>query len=101
MRINVCVFERQHLCRKLFLGLFLTFCYQNFYVAEAENGASAGRNLSFGVIFFQVKTTDKCGRAEGQLIWICKCTCILIIHTSTIVLDRFVSYMQNKLSSST
>lgn len=35
----------------LFLGLFLIFCYQNFYMAEAENGASAGRNLSFGVIF--------------------------------------------------
>lgn len=47
MRINVYVFERKYLCRKL----FLTFCYQNFYVVEAENAASAGRNLSFGVIF--------------------------------------------------
>lgn len=66
MSINVCVFEKNILVQEVIFNLLLP---ETFMWRETESAADAERNLSF-VILFPVKTGDRCGRAEGQLIWI-------------------------------
>jgi len=56
-------------------AIFNLLLPETFMWREEESAANTERNLSFGI--FLVKTGDRCGRAEGQQIWVCKCVCLL------------------------